>query len=155
MAVRLGIIACSSVARRRLLPALKTSIGVRLERVGSSDPARATEYAREFDCRKAGTYEAVLEDQDVDGVYISTPVTLHQEWVEKAARHKKHILCEKPAFTSYRTALEVVRLCRENQVRLMEGYTFRHHPQHALVRTLIQEGRIGKPQFLHCEFTYP
>ncbi len=153
--VRFGIIACSSVARRRFLPALQTAANARLERIGSREPAKAKEFAPAFGCAKTGSYEDVLADPAVDAVYISTPAGLHEEWIRKAAQAHKHILCEKPALLSYRAATELVQRCAENGVRLMEGYMFKYHPQHALVRSLIQEDHIGLPQIFNGEFTLP
>lgn len=155
MAVRFGILGCSSVARRRFLPALEKSSLARLEHVGSRSASKAAEYAKAFNCSKAGSYEAVLEDPQVDAVYISIPVALHEPWLRKAVQGKKHILCEKPAFENFRAAREIVRLCRESGVRLMEGYMFRYHLQHALVKRLLSEGRIGTPRFFHGEYAVP
>jgi predicted dehydrogenase len=153
--LRFGIIGCSSVARRRFLPALQKSASARLERIGSRSPAKAAEYAAAFSCEKAGSYEAVLDDPEVDAIYISIPVVLHEPWLREAARRKKHILCEKPAFASLRGALEMVRECREQGVRLMEGYMFRYHPQHGLVRRLVRENAIGRPRFFTGEYAVP
>ena len=153
--VRFGIIACSNVARRRFLPALGASTAARLERIGSRDLAKAGQYARDFSCAKSGSYEAVLTDPAVDAVYISTPPSRHAEWVHQAAASRKHVLCEKPAFPDFPTAVEAVNRCRAAGVRLLEGYMFKYHPQHAAVRTLIAEQRLGEPRFFHAEFTYP
>ena len=153
--LRFGIIGCSSVARRRFLPALQKSASARLEHIGSRSPAKAADYASAFSCAKAGSYEAVLDDPDVDAIYVSIPVALHESWLREAARRKKHILCEKPAFSSLRTALETVRQCREEGVRLMEGYMFRYHPQHALVRRLVRDNAIGRPRFFTGEYAVP
>ena len=154
-AVQFGIIACSSVARRRFLPALKLASGARLASIGSRDLAKAEQFAREFSCPKHGSYEAVLADPEINAVYISTPPMMHAEWVHKAAAARKHILCEKPAFTSVDEARKAVAACRAAGVRLFEGYVFKYHPQHALVRSLVAEGRIGTPRFFQAEFTYP
>jgi dTDP-3,4-didehydro-2,6-dideoxy-alpha-D-glucose 3-reductase len=153
--LRFGIIGCSSVARRRFLPALQKSSLARLERIGSRSPAKAAEYALAFSCAKSGSYEAVLEDPEVDAIYISLPVVLHEHWLREAARRKKHILCEKPAFCSLSTGLRLVQECRENGVRLMEGYMFRYHPQHELVRKLLRENAIGRPMFFSGEYAVP
>jgi dTDP-3,4-didehydro-2,6-dideoxy-alpha-D-glucose 3-reductase len=153
--VRFGILACSSVARRRFAPALARTDVARLERVASRDPARAADFAREFGCAKSGTYEALLDDPEVEIVYISTPPSLHEEWVHKAAAAGKHIWCEKPAFPDHAAALKAVERCRQAGVRLVEGYAFKHHPQHALVRSLITQNKIGTPRYFHGEFTYP
>lgn len=153
--LRFGLIACSSIARRRFVPALKRSAHARLERVGSRDPARAEAFAREAGCLKFGSYEDVLADPEVDAVYISTPIAQHDEWARRAAEAGKHILCEKTAFRSHAVAREVVELCARHGVRLMEAFSFRYHPQHALVQQFLVEGRIGAPKFFHGELTYP
>jgi dTDP-3,4-didehydro-2,6-dideoxy-alpha-D-glucose 3-reductase len=153
--VRFGIIACSSVARRRFLPALAASKRAQLVHIGSRDPAKAGEWAREFSAAKSGDYDAVLADPEVEAVYISTPPSLHEEWVRKAVAKGKHVLCEKPAFGDFPTAVAVVDRCRAAGVCLAEGYAFRWHPQHAVVRSLIEQGRIGQARFFSAEFTYP
>lgn len=153
--VRLGLIACSSIARRRFAPALKSSTVARLERVGSRDPAKAEKFAREFGCAKSGTNEAVLADAEVDAVYISTPIALHEQWARLAVQHGKHILCEKSSFRSHAAARDVLQLCAAKKLRFMEGFGFRYHPQHALVQKLVAEGRIGAPRIFHGELTYP
>ncbi len=145
--VRFGIIACSSVARRRFLPALATSKLAQLVHVGSRDPAKAAQCAGEFSAAKSGDYEAVLADPEVEAVYISTPPSLHEEWVRKAVAKGKHVLCEKPAFDDFQAAVAVVDRCRAAEVCLAEGYSFRWHPQHAVVRSLIEQGRIGQAKF--------
>ncbi len=153
--VRFGIIACSSVARRRFLPALAASQQAQLVHVGSRDLAKARQFAGEFSSAKFGDYDAVLADPEVEAVYISTPPTLHADWVLKAVAAGKHVLCEKPAFGDFRTAVTIIDRCRAAGVRLAEGYSFRWHPQHAVVRSLMEQGRIGQPRFFSAEFTYP
>jgi predicted dehydrogenase len=153
--IRFGLIGCSSIARRRFAPAVRKSTVARLERIGSRDVSKAEQFSRDFNCPKTGSYEDVLTDPDVDAVYISTPPGLHEPWARAAAEHGKHILCEKPAFPTYRTALELVELCRRSEVRLMEGYMFSYHPQHAIVRSLLKENRIGAPRLIQGEFALP
>lgn len=154
-AVQFGILACSSVARRRFVPALKLAHGAQLARIGSRDAAKAEQFAREFGCAKFGSYEELLADPEINAVYISTPPTLHAEWVLKAAVAKKHILCEKPAFGGGDEARNAIAACRAANVRLFEGYAFRFHSQHGKVKSLVSEGRIGTPRFFQAEFTYP
>ena len=153
--VRFGIIACSSVARRRFLPPLAASQAAQLVHIGSRDPTKAAQWAREFSDVKSGDYDAVLANPEVEAVYISTPPSLHEEWVRKAVAKGKHVLCEKPAFGDFQTAVTIVDRCRAAEVCLAEGYSFRWHPQHAVIRSLIEQGRIGQPKFFSAEFTYP
>lgn len=150
-----GLIACSSVAQRRFLPALKAANYARLARIGSRDTTKAKQFAQEFLCTKYGSYEDVLNDSEIEAVYISTPPSLHAEWIYKSASAQKHILCEKPAFLSVEQARKAITMCRENGVRLLEGYAFKYHPQHAIVRSLIAKGHIGQPRFFMAEYSYP
>jgi len=154
-AVQFGIIACSSIARRRFLPALKLASGAQLASIGSRDAAKAEQFAREFGAPRHGTYEDVLADPHINAVYISTPPSLHAEWVHKAAAAGKHVLCEKPAFRDGTEVAKAVAACRAAGVRLMEGYVPKYHPQHARVQALIAEGKIGALRFFEAEFTYP
>ncbi|MBI5381001.1 MAG: Gfo/Idh/MocA family oxidoreductase [Opitutae bacterium] len=153
--VRFGLIACSEVARRRFLPALRSSKLARLEHTGSRDAAKAAQYAQEFGASKHGDYAAVLADPAVDAVYVSTPPPLHGEWVLQAAAAGKHVLCEKPAFRNMREARAATAACQASGVFLMEGYMFAYHPQHAAVASWLAEGRIGGPRFFQSQFTYP
>jgi len=153
--VRFGVLACSSVARRRMLPALLAAGNARLERIGSRSPEKAKEFAREFHCEKSGSYEDVLRDKDVDAVYISTPPPMHEHWIRAAAKQGKHVYCEKPSFASSELAIEMFGLFRKKGLRLMEGYAFRYHPQHAAAKELIRQGRIGSPRLFQGWSIYP
>jgi len=153
--VKFGIIGCSSIARRRFLPSLLATNSAKLEFVGSRDIVKAEQLAREFNCTKWGTYESVLTDPNIDAVYISTPPALHEQWVRAAAENHKHILCEKPAFLNRATAVDLIEFCRRQNVRLMEGYMFAYHPQHAIVQSQMASGRIGEPRFCQSEFFMP
>lgn len=153
MPVLFGIIGCSRVAQRRFLPALISSQCATLAFVGSRDAKKAKEYADEFHAEKYGSYEEVLASKEVDAVYISTPPTLHSEWVLKAARAGKHIICEKPAFTDVETARAAIEVCRANKVRLFENYAFLYHPQHEAARALSE--KIGGITHISVRYLYP
>lgn len=153
MPIRFGIIGCSRVARRRFLPALVSSRCATLTFVGSRDAKKAKGYADEFHAEKYGGYEDVFANKNVDAVYISTPPTLHTEWVLKAARAGKHIICEKPAFPDLETARAAVEVCRANKVRLFENYAFLYHPQHAVARALVS--KIGGIKRISAQYLYP
>ena len=153
--LKFGLIGCSSIAQRRMAPALCAFPHTQLERAGSRDAAKAAEFARQFKCAKSGSYEAVLNDPEVDAIYVSTPPALHEPWVRAALNHGKHVLCEKPAFPNLQIASEMVELARRQGKQLMEGYMFQYHPQHARVRSLVDAGRIGDLRVVQSEFTFP
>lgn len=142
--LRFGIIGCSKIASCSTIPAILESQYASLEHVGSRDENKAETFSKKFHCTKFGSYENVLNDDDVDAVYISLPVGLHEEWVIKAAKAGKHILCEKSSTISYKSAQKMVQICRKHNVRLMEGFMFRFHPSHQKVKEIIKKGKLGK-----------
>jgi len=90
--LRLGVIGCSTIAEMSTIPAIKNSKFTELQFVGSRSEDKAKSFADKFDCQNYGRYEDVLENRDVDAVYISVPVGLHEEWTVKAAKHGHLIL---------------------------------------------------------------
>ncbi|WP_268544111.1 Gfo/Idh/MocA family protein [Candidatus Nitrosotenuis cloacae] len=142
--LRFGIIGCSRIALSSTIPAILQSKFASLEYIGSRDILKAETFSKKFQCKKFGSYQDVLNDNHVDVVYVSLPIGLHEEWVIKAARAKKHILCEKSSTTSYESAKKMVNACKKHNVRLMEGFMFRFHPSHQKVNEIIKTGKIGK-----------
>lgn len=150
-----GIIGCSNVAKRRFIPSLLRSSTSKLERIGSRTLEKASEFGKLFNCEKVGSYDDVINDPNVDAIYISTPVTLRDTWYRRAIKNKKHILAEKPAFSNLQDAKEIISLSADAGVRFMEGYMFKYHPQHAFVRKLVSNGNIGTPRIFTAEYTVP
>ncbi|MEM3062429.1 MAG: Gfo/Idh/MocA family oxidoreductase [Nitrososphaerota archaeon] len=141
--IRFGIIGCSRIAENSTIPAIMASPYAELVHIGSRDPKKAEQFANKFNCKNYGTYEDVLNNSNIDAVYISTPVGLHEEWSIKAAKGGKHILCEKSSTTSYSSAKKMIDTARKNNIRLMEGLMFRFHPSHKKVLELIHNGMLG------------
>jgi len=104
--------------------------------------------------RAYASYAALLADPNIDAVYIPLPNSLHAEWTIAAAQAGKHVLCEKPLAGRVEDAQRMARACREAGVILMEAFMWRHHPQHALARRLVQDGAIGELTFVRSSFTY-
>ena len=128
--LKFGIIGCSRIAKRSVIPAIQKSEFAELEIIGSRSTDKAKEFANQFNCEKFGTYEDVISDNSVDVVYISTPISTHREWSIKASEAGKHVYVEKSSAANLSSAREMVESAKENNVRLMEGFMFRFHPQH-------------------------
>ena len=95
--LRWGILGCARITRRGLVPGIRASATGVLQALSSRDPATAQAWAAEFGVPKAhASYQAMLEDPEVDAVYIPLPNELHRPWVTAAADAGKHVLCEKP-----------------------------------------------------------
>jgi xylose dehydrogenase (NAD/NADP) len=124
--------------------------------VGSRDAAVAQAYASEHAIERAhGSYEALLEDGDVDAVYIGLPNGMHHAWATRALEAGKHVLVEKP-FTRHAAEVESAYGTADAAgLVLMEAFMYRHHPQTVVVRDLVADGAIGRLQGVRTVFTFP
>ena len=150
-----GILSAANIARRRFVPGLQRGTEGVVAAVAARDGDRARAFAAEFGIPRAyDSYDALLADPEIDGVYIGLPNGLHAEWTIRAARAGKHVLCEKPLS---RRAADVDRMaaaCADAGVVLMEAFMYRHHPQHTRVRELLAAGEVGKPTYLRATFSF-
>ncbi|MGW0792287.1 Gfo/Idh/MocA family protein [Streptomyces sp. NPDC002911] len=153
--VRIGVLGCAAIARRRMLPAIRACPGVDLVAVASRDGAKAKRTAAEFGCRAVTGYEPLLARTDIDAVYVPLPAALHAQWVGAALREGKHVLAEKPLTTDPEHTLALALLAGSSGLALMENVMFVHHPQHEAVRALVTDGAIGQPRAFRAAFTVP
>jgi D-xylose 1-dehydrogenase (NADP+, D-xylono-1,5-lactone-forming) len=123
--------------------------------VGSRDGARAEAYAREKGIARAhGSYEALLADPDVDAIYNPLPNSLHVEWSIRALEAGKHVLCEKPLTRHPEDVDRVFDVAQREGRVLAEAFMWRHHPQVARARELLESGTIGDLRVIRCAFAY-
>jgi xylose dehydrogenase (NAD/NADP) len=152
---RWGIVSTARIARTRFVPGVRAGREGEVVAIASRDAGRAQAVAAELGIPRAyGSYEALLADPQVDGVYVALPNGLHPEWTIKAAGAGKHVLCEKPAARRRADAERMVAACRRAGVLLMEAFMYRHHPQHARVLDLIRGGAIGEPVYVRASFCF-
>jgi len=153
-AVRWGLLSTARI-NAAVIPGLKESEESELVAVASRTEERAAEYAREWRIPRAhGSYEALLEDPDVEAVYISLPNGPHVEWSVRALEAGKHVLCEKPMA---RHPAEVERAfdAADRAGRLlMEAFMWRHHPQTARLLELVRGGAIGELRLIRATFAF-
>jgi D-xylose 1-dehydrogenase (NADP+, D-xylono-1,5-lactone-forming) len=123
--------------------------------VASRDAARAEAYAREHAIERAhGSYEALLADPGVDAVYVSLPNSLHVDWSIRALEAGKHVLCEKPLTRRPEEAERAFDAAARADRLLIEGFMYRHHPQTARVKQLVDEGAIGEVRAIRGVFSF-
>jgi predicted dehydrogenase len=153
--LRWGILGCARITRRGLIPGLRASARNELVALASRDRQRVQEWAAEFQVPKAyASYEEVLDDPDVEAVYIPLPNELHKPWVAAAADAGKHVLCEKPLALDAAEARAMVDHCRAQGVVLMEAFMWRHQPRTAALRRLVAEGAIGTLRLIRSSFSF-
>ena len=153
--VRLGVLGCASIARRRIFPAIADVPGLRLVAIASRNSDKAEAAARRYDCAAVTGYAALLERDDVDAVYVPLPAVLHAEWVEAALHADKNVLVEKPMTTSRARTEELLSLARARGLVVMENIMFVHHSQHATVRKLMDDRAIGELRLFEASFLVP
>lgn len=153
MSLRWGIMATGGIARR-FAKGLTSSKTGRLEAVGSRTIEKAEAFCQEFGGRAHGSYQALLDDPQVDAVYIATPHRDHSEWTMKAARAGKHILCEKPFTLNAKEAEMALGVVRECGVFFLEAFMYRCHPQTLELKRLVADGVIGEPLVVNAEFGF-
>ena len=94
----------------------------------------------------------LLNDDNIDIVYISTPHNAHYEMIIQALNHHKHVLCEKAITVSDRQLEEAVKIAKEKNLILMEAMTIYHMPLYKQLRELVDSGTIGKVKMIQVNF---
>jgi predicted dehydrogenase len=153
--VRWGVLGCAAIATRKVIPAMQRAAHCDVVAIASRDAERATSTAAALGIPRAyGSYEALLDDADVEAVYIPLPNHLHAEWTMRAAAAGKHVLCEKPLAMSAAEAGEMVAVCEQAAVALMEAFMYRLHPMWQRVRELVDAGAVGELLAIQAFFSY-
>ena len=152
--LRLGLLSTARI-NREILAAASGSGRVQVVAVASREDARAEAYAREHGLPRAhGSYEALLDDADVDAIYVPLPNGLHHEWTMRALRAGKHVLCEKPYSRHLGEVEEAFGLAAETGLVLMEAFMYRHHPQTGIAAQLVAGGVLGRLRAIRATFTF-
>jgi len=142
--MRLGLIAAARITERAIADPARDLDDITLAVVGARDLDRAQQAANDWNVERAvGSYEQVIESDDIDAVYIATPNALHRKWAIDALRSGKHVLCEKPLASNAAEAREMVAVAEETGLILMEAFHWRYHPLVAQIQALLDAGVIG------------
>lgn len=152
--VRWGILGPGAIARS-FAEGLKSAADAQLVAVGSRDQAKAEEFGAKYDApNRHGSYQALVEDPEVDAIYVATPHTFHKEHCLLALNADKPVLCEKPFTINAPEAEAVVQTARERKVFLMEGMWSRFFPLMTRLREIVQAGEIGPVRMVEADFGF-
>ncbi|WP_134703034.1 Gfo/Idh/MocA family protein [Ammoniphilus sp. YIM 78166] len=153
--IKYGIMSTARIADKQVVPAIHSAANAEVIAVASRDEKKARMFAERHQIPKVyDSYEKLLEDPDIDAVYIPLPNHLHAEWTIRAAEKGKHILCEKPIALNAKQAMEMVESCKQHGVKFMEAFMYQFHPQWKRVRELIDKGEIGKVKKINAAFSF-
>ncbi|XP_020586746.1 uncharacterized oxidoreductase At4g09670-like [Phalaenopsis equestris] len=152
-----GIMGCAEIARK-LCRAIGIAPNATVVAVGSRSPDKARKFIADnglpATTRVHGSYEALLDDPDVEAVYVPLPTSLHAHWVIAAAGKGKHVLVEKPPALNTAELDRILEVCQINDVQIMDGTMWMHHPRTAKMRDLLSDpnlfGQVKRTNSIFC-----
>jgi len=154
LTVKYGIIGLGQISRR-FASALNTVKGMELTAVASRDVSRTEVFAREFGAKKVhASYQDLIEDNEVDVVYIGLTHNLHFEFTKKCLEMHKPVLCEKPLVTNQKDAEELTALAKNRQTLLIEAMWTRCMPAYQKAQEWVKSGKIGQVKLITANFCY-
>jgi predicted dehydrogenase len=154
--VRWGVLSTAKIGTQKVLPAMQQGQYCEIAAIASRDLAKAQADAARLGIPKAyGSYEELLADPEIEAVYNPMPNHLHVPWSIKAIEAGKHVLCEKPIGLSAAEAQELLDAARQHpQIKVMEAFMYRHHPQWLRAKQIVDAGGIGELRTVHSFFSY-
>lgn len=156
MACQWGVLGAGFIANRAMIPAIQESSQGRVLAIASRDEQRGQQTARRFSIERVyHDYQSLLDDADVQVVYIALPNHLHHEWSTRAARAGKHVLCEKPLAMNASECDDMIFTCHSLKVLLMEAVMYRFHPRMQALKQMLLADEAGELRFIHAAFTFP
>ncbi len=154
--VRWGVLGVAKIATVKVIPAMQRCRNAEVVAIASRSLERSQQAAKQLGLAKAyGSYEELLADKEIDAVYVPLPNHLHVPWSIKCLEAGKHVLCEKPIGLSSAEAEQLIAAGKLHpQLKLMEAFMYRHHPQWVTARHLVADGRLGPLKTIQSFFSY-
>lgn len=154
-AIRIGILGCSDIARRKFIPAVMHSQQATLVALASRELDKAESLLPPGFPLLLMSYEEMVCSPHIDLIYLSLPNHLHESWSIAALERGKHVICEKPLGLDVASVSRMLDMADRHSRLLFENLMYLQHPQHREVKSIISSGRIGRVLSLHTEFAFP
>ncbi len=149
-----GILGCGKIARK-FAADLRLVKDAELTAVGAREQKTADVFVKDFPAKYAhNSYEALVNNPEVDVIYVATPHGLHHEHVMLCLKHKKAVLCEKAFAINYREAKEMIDYAKAQDTFIMEAFWTRFLPHYLKMKELLAQNRVGSIKFLSAEFGF-
>jgi len=154
--IRWGVLSTARIGLQKVIPAMQQAEHCEIIAIASRHLAAAQKAAAPLGIPKVyGSYEELLNDPDVEAIYNPLPNHLHVPWSIKAIAAGKHVLCEKPIATSVSELQQLLDVANAHpQIKVMEAFMYRQHPQWLQARELAQSSKIGEVRTLHSFFSF-
>ncbi len=152
--IRLGVLGTASICEK-VLPAMQRCNSIQLAAIASRSLSKAQNAAAAYGIPQAfGSYDALLNPELLDALYIPLPNSLHFPWTMKALQAGLHVLCEKPLALSAANAKTMFETSGAAGKHLQEAFMYRHHPQYEVVQKAVRDGAIGELRWLNASFCF-
>ncbi|QSS63516.1 NAD binding oxidoreductase [Histoplasma capsulatum] len=144
-AVRFGVLSTAMINPASIIHPIETHPGAVITAIASRNLKTAQVAAKRYSIERAyGSYEELLQDPEIDAIYISLPNGMHAEWAKKAMDAGKHVLIEKPAASNAEEATVIFDAAKKTNRVALEAFHWQFHPAAHVVRSLIESGRYGR-----------
>lgn len=154
--LRIGVLGAARIAPMALLRPAREMVEASVSAVAARDPERARAFAAKHGVpRVRGSYEALIDDPELDAIYNPLPNGLHCEWTLRALRAGKHVLCEKPLAANAEEAERMAAAARESGRVLMEAFHWRYHPLAARMKEIVSSGTLGEIRHIEATLCIP
>lgn len=151
--VKWGVLGYARIAKTEVIPAILAGENSDLHAIASRSPEKIDECKKLYQCEKTYlSYDQLIDDPDIQAVYIPLPNSLHKEWTIKALRNGKHVLCEKPIAMNVEECEEMIKASNENKRFLMEAFMYRYTYKIKKVLEILNSEVIG--EIRHIQSTY-
>ncbi len=140
---------------RKVIPSILAAKRATLLAVASRNQTSADAYAREWKIPRAhGSYEALLNDPDIDVIYNPLPNHMHAGWTIRAVQAGKHVLCEKPMVLTLEEMDAVIAAAQRHKRVVAEAFMYRHHPKTLAAKKVVESGDLGQVRFIRGSFSF-
>lgn len=154
LTIKWGIIGLGNIAHK-FAKDLQLVNNTELVAVASRNKENAETFAKMYHCPKAyDSYEAILNDDTIDILYIATPHNSHAELSIKALEKNKHVLCEKPIALNYADAEKMIAASKKHNKFFMEAFWTRFNPSYRAAFEKIKQGELGKIRYINSDFAF-
>lgn len=153
--LNIGVLGCADIAKRFIFNSIKESNHFNLYAIATLNSKKHENYLNENKIKFIDDYSRLIEDINVDIIYIPLPNNLHYQWAKKALLRNKHVIVEKPMTTKLSDNIDLNKIAKDRNLALFENFQFRFHSQLKFIKDLLDKDIIGDLKFIRSDFCFP
>ncbi len=154
--IKIGVIGCANIAQRSVIPAiLSLKDKFILSGLASRKKDKAEKFGLQYNTKSFVGYDSILNELELDAVYIPLPNSLHKQWIEKALEKNIHVFVEKSLSCDYEDVVSLNEMASKKKLVLLENFQFLFHKQLSVIKNVLEDGEIGELRSLRSSFGFP